>query len=70
MEGSIGSKSTSFDDLRRATNEILPLVEAEADEAERLERLVLIFVAATGDRETRSLGRNDLELGQYFPLHA
>ena len=39
MEGSIGSKSTSFDDLRRATNEILPLVEAEADEAERLYHL-------------------------------
>jgi alkylation response protein AidB-like acyl-CoA dehydrogenase len=38
MEGSV-AKSTSFDDLRRATHDILPLVEAEADEAERLYHL-------------------------------
>jgi alkylation response protein AidB-like acyl-CoA dehydrogenase len=36
MEGSVGTKATSFEDLRRATKEILPLVAAEADEAERL----------------------------------
>jgi alkylation response protein AidB-like acyl-CoA dehydrogenase len=38
MEGSVAT-STSFDDLRRATQDILPLVEAEADEAERLYHL-------------------------------
>ena len=45
MEGSIGSKGTSFEDLRRAANEILPLVEAEADEAERLYHLTDRVVA-------------------------
>ena len=45
MEGSIGSKGTSFEDLRRAANEILPLVEAEADEAERLYHLTDRLVA-------------------------
>jgi alkylation response protein AidB-like acyl-CoA dehydrogenase len=45
MEGSIGSKGASFDDLRRATNEILPLVEAEADEGERLYHLTDRLVA-------------------------
>src|SRR6516225_12280786 len=45
MEGSIGSKGKSFEDLRRATNEILLLVEAEADEAERLYHLTDRVVA-------------------------
>jgi alkylation response protein AidB-like acyl-CoA dehydrogenase len=45
MEGSIGSKGTSFEDLRRAANDILPLVEAEADEAERLYHLTDRVVA-------------------------
>ena len=45
MEGSIGSKGTSFEDLRRAANDILPLVEAEADEAKRLYHLTDRVVA-------------------------
>src|SRR5258708_37928785 len=45
MEGSVGSKGVSFDDLRRATHEILPLVEAEADEGERLYHLTDQLVA-------------------------
>ena len=45
MEGSIGGKGTSFEDLRRAANDILPLVEAEADEAERLYHLTDRVVA-------------------------
>jgi alkylation response protein AidB-like acyl-CoA dehydrogenase len=45
MEGSIGSKGTSFEDLRRATKEVLPLVAAEAEEAERLYHLTDRVVA-------------------------
>jgi len=45
MEGSVGSKGVSYEDLKRATNEILPLVEAEADESERLYHLTDRLVA-------------------------
>jgi len=45
MEGSVGSKGTSFEDLKRATREIQPLVEAEADESERLYHLTDPLVA-------------------------
>jgi alkylation response protein AidB-like acyl-CoA dehydrogenase len=45
MDGEIGSKGSSFEDLRRATHAILPLVEAEADEAERLYHLTDRLVA-------------------------
>lgn len=45
MEGSVSSKGASFEDLRRTTREILPLVEAEADEGERLYHLTDKLVA-------------------------
>jgi alkylation response protein AidB-like acyl-CoA dehydrogenase len=45
MQGSVGSKGVSYEDLKRATNEILPLVEAEADEGERLYHLTDRLVA-------------------------
>jgi alkylation response protein AidB-like acyl-CoA dehydrogenase len=45
MEGSVGSKGTSFEDLKRATREIQPLVEADADEGERLYHLTDRLVA-------------------------
>src|SRR6516225_7489522 len=45
MEGSVSSKGASFEDVQRATREILPLVEVEADEGERLYHLTDRLVA-------------------------